>query len=230
MAKSRLIGNDGAIYLQEEAVEYIGDGTKTLDVLAGGTAGGGAGKGFYQVVSIATTGTVFDWEKPEVKDYFYNDGTLVLAEGDKAYPVALLNSQDEDTSIKSFEISLTKDKIDVTTMSDKIKTYRIGKADASGTLNGITTIGNDTVKQRFLDVMDVSKSGTFTMKRQSNKPLLFVGFLNSEEVEGDTLVAVVGRINIESGALGATDGSAQEYSSAFSAYSGDRLQVINIAL
>lgn len=228
MAKSRLIGNDGAIYLQEETVEYIGDGTKTLDVLAGGTAGDGAGKGFYQVVSIATTGTVFDWEKPEVKDYFYNDGTLVLAEGDKAYPVALLNSQDEDTSIKSFEISLTKDKIDVTTLVDKVKTYRMGKVDASGTMSGITTIGDYTIQKRFLDILKVSDSGTFTMNRKTNSPLFFVGFLNDEDIEGDTLVAVVGKIEIESGAMGATDGSAQEFSSGFAPSSGDRLQIITI--
>jgi hypothetical protein len=228
--KDRLIGNDGALYLVEQAAEYVGDATKTLDVLAGGTAASGAGKGFYQVTAIASAASAFDWTEPEVKDYFYNDGTLVLATGDKAIPVCLLNSVSEDTSIKGFEISLTKDKIDVTTMADKVKTYRMGKVDASGTMNGITTIASNTIKKRFLDILQVSSTGAFTMVRKTNTPLFFVGFLNDEEVAGDTLMAVVGKIEIESGNLGATDGSAQEFSSGFAASSADRLQLITVAL
>lgn len=230
MAKDRLIGNDGALYLTEQTSEYSGDATKTLDEFAGGASASGKGKGFYQVTAIADASSVFNWSDPEVKDYFYNDGTLVLATGDKARPVCLLNSASEDTSIKSFEISLTKDKIDVTTLSDKVKTYRMGKVDASGTMTGITTISNMTVQKRFLDILSVSTAGAFTMNRKVNTPLFFVGFLNDEEVAGDTLMAVVGKIEIESGSLGATDGSAQEFSSGFAASSADRLQIITIAL
>lgn len=228
--KDRLIGNDGAIYLLEEATVLVGDGEDTLDVLVGGTAGDGAGKGFYQVEALADSGSVFNWSGAEVGDYFYNDGTMKMVVGDKALPVCLLNNQEEDTSIKSFEIALTKDKIDVTTLSDKIKTYRMGKTDASGTLEGITSITNDKIRSRFLDTLKVSSTGAYTMTRKSNKPLLFVGFLNAEEIAGDTLVAVVGRIEAENVSLGATDGSAQEFSTGFSASSNDRLQLVNIEL
>lgn len=230
MAKDRLIGNDGALYLQELVTEKLGDATKTLDELVGGSAASGDGKGFYQVTAIAEASSVFNWTDPEVKDYFYNDGTLVLGTGDKAIPVCLLNAVSEDTSIKSFEISLTKDKIDVTTMADGVKTYRMGKVDASGTMTGITTVTSDTVKKRFLDILSVSDTGAFTMVRKSNLPLFFVGFLNDEEIAGDTLMAVVGRIEIESGSLGATDGSAQEFSSGFAPSSADKLQIIKIAV
>ena len=230
MAKDRLIGNDGALYLQELATEKLGDTTKTLDELVGGTVASGDGKGFYQVTVIAESASVFNWTDPEVKDYFYNDGTLVLGTGDKVIPVCLLNAVSEDTSIKSFEISLTKDKIDVTTMADGVKTYRMGKVDASGTMAGITTVAGDTVKKRFLDILSVSDTGAFTMTRKSNLPLFFVGFLNDEEIAGDTLMAVVGRIEIESGSLGAADGSAQEFSSGFAPSSADKLQIIKIAV
>lgn len=230
-AKERLIGNDGAIYLKSLAVEIVGGllGTETLDELVGGTAGDGGGKGFYQVTTIGDTATYFAWDNPEIKDYFYNDGTGVLEAGDTAIPVVLLETDGEDTSIKSFDISLTKDKIDVTTIADrKQKTYRMGKVDASGTMSGITLIGNDLIKNRFLDIMTVSATGTFTMSRKTDDELYFVGYLNDEEISGDTLVAVVGKIEIESGSMGATDGSAQEFSSGFAPSSGDRLQVINI--
>lgn len=228
LAKDRLIGNDGAIYLLGESTVLVGDGEDTLDVLAGGIASSGEGKGFYRVEAMASSGSVFSWAGAEVGDYFYNDGKMKMIVGDKALPVCLLNSQDEDTSIKSFEIALTKDKIDVTTLSDKIKTYRMGKADASGTLDGITSISNDKIRSRFLDTLKVSTAGAYTMTRKSNKPLLFVGFLNAEEIAGDTLVAIVGRIEVENVTLGATDGSAQEFSTGFSASSSDRLQLINI--
>lgn len=228
MAKERLIGNDGAIYLVDSAIaELTGDATKTLDVLTGGTAGSGKGKGFYRITSLTDTKTEF-WADVEVGDYFYDNGALVLSTGNKAVPICLLNEVSEDTSIKGFEISLTKDKIDVTTLADKVKTYRMGKVDASGTMSGITTIGDYTIQKRFLDILKVSDSGTFTMNRKTNSPLFFVGFLNDEDIEGDTLVAVVGKIEIESGAMGATDGSAQEFSSSFAPSSGDRLQIITI--
>ncbi len=225
--KTRLIGNDGAIYLKSIVVELVGDGIETL----AGLLTSGDGKGFYQVTGIDETASVFDWVGAEVKDYFYNDGTLVPAAGDICIPVALLNDDAQDSSIKSFDISLTKDKIDVTTLSDKKqKTYRMGKADASGTMNGITSIGNDIVKSRFMDVLDVAADGTFTMNRKTDDELYFVGLLNKEETSGDTLVAVVGKIEIESGSLGASEGSAQEFSSGFGISSGDRLQTINISI
>jgi hypothetical protein len=230
MAKDRLVGNDGALYLIEEATAFVGDAIKTLDELAGGTAASGDGKGFYQVTAIADASSVFNWDNPEVKDYFYNDGTLVLATGDKVAPVCLLNKTAEDTSVKSFDITLTKDKIDVTTLSDKVKTYRMGKVDASGTMTGITTVTNHLIKKRFLDILEVSSTGAFTMIRKSNQPLFFLGYLNDEEIANDTLLAVVGKIEIESGSLGATDGSAQEFSSGFAPSSADKLQVITIAV
>jgi len=226
--KSRLVGNDGAIYLVDSAItELTGDATKTLDVLNSGTVGDGTGKGFYRITTLTATISEF-WADVEVGDYFYDDGTLVLSTGNKVVPICLLNKVSEDTSIKGFEISLTKDKIDVTTLSDKVKTYRMGKVDASGSMSGITTIGDYTVQKRFLDILNVSDSGTFTMNRKTNSPLFFVGFLNDEDIKGDTLVAVVGKVEIESGAMGATDGSAQEFSSSFAPSSGDRLQIITI--
>jgi len=225
--KERLIGSDGAIYLKSLASEIIGDGTSTLDELVTN----GKGKGFYQVTGIGELATFYTWDNPEVKDYFFNDGTGVLEAGDTAIPVILLENDNEDTSIKSFDISLTKDKIDVTTIADrKQKTYRMGKVDASGTMSGITMVENDLIKNRFLDILDVDTDGSFTMNRKTDDELYFVGYLNQEENSGDTVVAVVGKIEIESGSMGATDGSAQEFSSGFAPSSGDRLQLINIKI
>jgi len=212
----------------KEMLSFEGDNSDTLDELAGGAAASEAGKGFYQVTSVAATGTNFTWTSPEVGDYFYNDGTLVPDTDDNCRPVILLTDVDEDASIKSFEISLSKDKVDVTALSDDQKSYRMGKTDASGTLTAITVVSNDTIKNRFMDIMDVSSVGAFTMTRLTNDELYFVGYLNDEETSGDTMAAVIGKIEIESGSLGAADGSAQEFSASFAPASDDRLQLINI--
>lgn len=226
---NRLIGNDGAVYLIDAKVaEVTGDDTKTLDELVdSGTKGDKTAEGFYKVVALASTTSALTGLA--VGDYFYNDGSLVLKTGDKVLPIAMINKIGEDTSIKGFEISLTRDKTELTTMSDTLKTYRMGKADASGTMTGITTVNEDVLKNKFLDVITVSNAGAFTKSKQNNTPIYFVGFLNADkDVANGTLVAVVGRIDIESGNLGATVGNAQEFSAGFAPFSGDKLQVINI--
>lgn len=228
-ASNRLIGNDGAVYLIDTQIEEVtGDDTKTLDELAGqGTASDKSGEGFYKVTALADSDSAI--VGLEIGDYFYNDGSLVLKAGDKVLPIALINKTTEDTSIKGFEISLTKDKIELTTMADTMKTYRMGKADASGTMTGITTVKEDVLKNKFMDVIDVSNTGSFTKKSQNNVPIYFVGFLNADKnIAEGTLVAVVGRVDIESGNLGATVGNAQEFSAGFAPFSGDKLQIINI--
>jgi hypothetical protein len=223
---TKLIGSDGYVALGEIGSEVVGDAVKTLDELAGGVAADGTGKGFWQVTGIAASGSVFNWTEAKVGDYFWDDGTLVPIVGDKA--IQLPTSA--DTSIKSFEITLTADKIDTTTLTDDLKTYRMGRDDAAGTMTGVTTVGNEILSDRFLDRLEVSTPGTFTINRKTKAPLYFVGYLQGEEISGETLVAIVGKIEPEGFTYGATDGSAQEFSSGFAPTAGDKLQKINITV
>lgn len=230
---NRTIGSDGLLFLKDGAItELVGDGTKSLDELVKGTGGTGgagdkAGDGFYKITAVDTTASAFTGLG--IGDYLYNDGKLVLKTGDKAVPILLTQTDEPDTSIKGFEISFTRDKTELTTMSDKMKTYRMGKTDASGSMTGITTIGHDIIKNKFLDILDVAQDRTFTLSKQSNTPVYFIGYINAnKDVASGVLSAVVGRVDIESGNLGATAGSAQEFTANFATFSGDKLQLINI--
>lgn len=226
MAKTKLIGSDGFLVLGEVGSEYTGDGSQTLDELAGGLAASEEGKGFYQVTAVAASGSAFTWTNAQAKDYFYDDGTLVMAVGDLAIPLP----KDPDASIKSFEITLTADKIDTTTLTDKQKTYRMGRDDAAGTMTGITSIGNETISDRFMDRMEVSSLGVKTMNRKNKSPFYFIGYLQGEELSGETLSAIVGKVEPEGFTYGASDGSAQEFSTGFAPTADDRLQKINVVI
>ena len=232
MAKQKLIGNDGALYLvKDTSAELVGDVTQTLDELVDGDKASGDGAGFYRITALATAlTTVFDFEGAKVGFYFYNDGTLVPAVGDKVKEMVLEVSAVPDASIKSFEIALTKDKIEMTTLPDDIKTYRMGRTDASGTLSGITRADNLDYLNAFLPLLSVAADGEITYSESTDGELILLGFLNEKDVTGGKRIAVIGKIAIENGNIKIVDNTAQEFSSNFSPVSGDRLQLIEILL
>jgi hypothetical protein len=224
MAKTKLIGSDGYVTLGEVPAAVVGDAIKTLDELAGGAAASGEGKGFWQVSTIATSGTVLT--NLSVGDYFWDDGTLVPIVGDDVIQLPKV----ADTSIKSFEITLTADKIDTTTLTDELKTYRMGRDDAAGSMTGVTSVSNEILSDRFLDRVNVTTPGTFVKTEKTKDPMYFVGYLQGDEISGETLVAIVGKIEVEGFTYGATDGSAQEFTSGFAPTAGDKLQKVNVTV
>jgi hypothetical protein len=221
---TRLIGEDGYVAIGELGTELEGDSSSDFDTLVGG--GTGSGKGFYQLTAFTTASTYIDWSEPEVTDYFYDDGTGIMNTGDKAraLPTTALDS------IKTFEIALSKTKIDVTTLVDKLMTYRMGKADAVGSMTGVTIVAEEILSDRFLDRMEVDNAGARTMNRRTDLPVYFVGYLQGEELSGETLVAIVGKVELENYTYGASLGSAQEFNTGFAPTAGDKLQKINVAI
>lgn len=225
MAKERLIGDDGYVCFGELETALVGDGTDDLDDLVGD--GVGSGEGFYQVASIATSGSVFDWTSPAVGDYFWNDGTLVMTVGDTARRLPYT----EAGSIRNFEINPSRARIDVSTFADNNRTYRMGKADMTGSMGGIFSINSDTWKltDRFVDRMTVAANGDFTVSRIDDDPIYFVGFLQGEKADGETLVAIVGKVELENFRFGATDGQAQEFTANMAPASGDNMMLVTVA-
>lgn len=225
---TRLIGDDGYVSFGEVPDSaYVGDDTSDLDELAGGTTGDGGGEGLYQVVAIAATGTAFDWTDPEVGDYFWDDGSMVLTTGDEVNPLPMT----ERESVKSFSIELSRNKIDTSTLKDKQKTYRMGKADVSGSMTMVTTVGENLVSDRFMDRMNVDNTGgspARTIQRMIAKPFYFVGFLQKDDSTGEKQIAVVGKVDVESNTEGAEAESAQQSDVSFAPVGGDRLQKVII--
>lgn len=229
----RLIGSDGYVIMTEIASALVGDGASDLDTLVGGGVGSGAG--IYQIDTIASSGSAISALNSAflTGDYFYNDGTLVPAIGDNVIKLGgYTDSTERDTSIKSFEISLTKDKIDTTTLTDPLKTYRMGRSDASGTMTGVTEPNREILSDRFLDRIEQEPDGTSTtVNRSVTTPLYFVGFLQGQTItSGNRVIAIVGKIEPETFTYGAADGSAQEFTTSFAPTAGDTLQKVVISI
>lgn len=224
MAKTRLIGDDGYVCIGELATALVGDAIDDLDDLVGG--GVGSGKGFYQVTAIASSLSVFDWTGAKVGDYFWNDGTLVMATGDTARRLPAT----ADASIKSWQISPTRAKVDLSTFVDSVNTYRMGKADVSGSITGIITVDQNLLSDRFVERMEVASDGSFTVHRVTDDPFYVVLFLQGEEASGEKLIALVGQVEAENFNFNVQDGSAQEFTCNIAPTAGDKLMKVVVAL
>jgi hypothetical protein len=232
MAKTKLIGSDGYVASQEVGVDLVGDGVSDLDTLV--TGGVGAGARFYEIIQIADATSAIAGLSTSFQagDFFYNDGTLVLSAGtlleDQVKALPGLNEVSErDQQIKSFEITLSKDKIDTTTLTDPLKTYRMGRGDAAGTLTGITIVQENIYSDRFLTRVEQDPDGTnTTITRQTDDPIYFVGVLQKDTSTDEKAMAIVGKVELEGFTYGATDGSAQEFTSGFAPTASSTLQKV----
>lgn len=209
-----LIGDDSQIFTGAlSGTELTGDNTKTLDELAGGTAGSGAGKGMYIITEFAS-GTTFWPEGMEVGELFPAVGTEILKTGDKCKKLDL--SQIADAS--GWSLQITRTEVDVTRLKDSFKKYRYGKKDASGTLNSIFTIGvTDKATGLVGQTMKLFKKigNTITVTIPNDQNLYFLGYVRKTETGGETEDFVFGQITMSNITLGGQSGSAQSYDSSF---------------
>jgi len=231
MAINKLIGNDGFLSAQEVGADLVGDGLGDLDDLYAGGVGSGAR--FYEIITVADSTSALTALNAAFRagDYFYNDGSLVLSAGtlvtDTVKALPGLFEAEKNTSIKSFEITLSKDKIDVTTLTDDLKTFRAGRSDASGSLTGITEADENIFSDRFLTRVEGEPDGTSTsLTRATSDPMYFIGVLQKDESVGNKVIAIVGRVELEGFSYGAVDGSAQEFTSGFSPSASSTMQKV----
>lgn len=231
MTIEKLIGNDGYLASQEVGSDLIGDDISDLDALYGGGVGSGAR--YYEVVALADSTSAITALNASFRigDFFYNDGLLIPSLGtlqtDVVRALPGWNQTERDTSIKSFEITLSKDKIDVTTLTDDLKTYRMGRSDSAGSLTGVTEVSKNIFSDKFLTRVEQEPDGTnTTITRASNNPIYFVGVLQKDETVGEKVIAIVGRVELEGFNYTVADGSAQEFTSGFSVTAGSTMQKI----
>jgi hypothetical protein len=213
MAKERLVGSDGKLVTVEYDEEVTGDGIETLDELQGGSAASGDGAGWWEVTAIAAS-TAFD-SNLEVGDLFWDDGTLVLETGDKAKYLI----ETEQADVTSFNLELSKAEIDVTTLADDVRRYRTGKVDMTGSMEGITTLGETDaagwVLNNFIKVISQSSAGVVTKSPIDDNPIYIKGVLQKDITNGEKEAFFWARINLLGSSLGASGEDAQNFSSSF---------------
>lgn len=216
--KERLVGSDGKLVRVTLGTELTGDGTDTVDELAGGLAASGAGEGWYQITEISDGTTGFP-EGLAVGDLWWSDGTDVLDAGtgsdDKVKPL----TETEMTDISSFSIEISRNEIDVTPLGSTFTMYRSGKRDMSGSLEGITTLGKTDsdgwVINNFIRSISQASAGTVTVSEVDDAPIYLKGVLQKDTSAGEKEAFIWAQVILLSTNLGASGEDAQSFSSSF---------------
>lgn len=138
MATKRLIGKDGKVAKGVKGALITGNGSTALAT------------GFYITKNVLSTGSGLP-DTITSGFIFYASAvtgkTITPATAETVIPLTLTDLCD----IKSASLEFTKEEVDVTTLCDDLKTYRAGFSDASGTLEGITTIGvSESIIGKFI--------------------------------------------------------------------------------
>ena len=210
-----LVGDDGAFFTAKLGQEYEGDGTKTLNVLVSGASATCGGDGMYIVTAKANSNSIFP-SLLKVGELFPAVGTEVLASGDKVKKLALTHVAD----CTGWQFQITQSEIDVTRLKDNFKKYRLGKKDATGTVNSILTLGvSDQSDGMIAKTMKTfrrvinERQTTITVTEIGNDPVYFLGYVNKTDVPGETEAFVFGQVYLYNITLGGSTGNAQSYDS-----------------
>lgn len=209
-----LVGDDSQIFTGKKGTTYNGDGTKTLSQLVAGddTEDPAAGAGMYLIAGIAAAGSVFP-AGMTVGELYPALGSEVLAADDKLTKLELTHIADAT----GWSLQITQSEIDVTRLKDKFKKYRLGKKDASGTLNSIMTLGvSDEIDGLVAKTMKTFRrdaEGNVKVVEIDNAPIYFCGYVRKTATPGETEAFVFGQIYLYNITLGGQTGNAQTYDS-----------------
>jgi hypothetical protein len=203
-----LVGDDCRIYTGKlAATELVGDGTKTIEELAGGTAGGTTSKGFYVITALAAssffaTGMKVGWGYPVL-------GTEVLKTGDKIKKLILTPQGDAS----GWKAAGSRSEIDVTKLCHEWKKYRFGKKDLQITLNTISTLGVSDEAEgtlgRSFTLFRRTAAGVVTISVPDDTPVYFIGYIRETSLPGETEAFMFAQVVFSTSGVGGGVGSAQ---------------------
>lgn len=210
-----LVGDDSQIFTGHlAATELTGDGTKSIDELAGASVVDGSGAGIYVLVAKAASGSFFPAEL-NINEAYPADGSEVLSVGDTVKKLTLRQVADAT----SWSLAVTRSEIDVTRLGARYKKYRLGKNDATGTLSSIFTVGitdqADGLIQKTMKTFRKASDGSVDIKEIDDSPLYFVGYVRKSNIPGSTEDFVFGQIYLYNMTFGGQADSAQSYDSSF---------------
>jgi hypothetical protein len=207
-----LVGDDGKFMTGKKGQTYTGDGTSTLNVLVAGTDATSGGDGMYIITAMGAD--TFFPEGMKIGELYPATGKEVLAEGDTIQKIDFTEVAD----CTGWQLQITQAEIDVTRLKDEFKKYRLGKKDATGTVNSIMTLGvsdepdgmvGRNMKLFRREVKDGNE--TVTVSVPSGESLYFLGYLNMTDVPGETQAFVFAEIYLHNMNLGGSTGNAQSY-------------------
>ena len=193
----RLVGKDGEVYAATKGLLVEGNGSTALT------------DGYYIVAAIASTSSALPTGL-QTGYVFKGSAEITPAEGDNVIPLTLTRKCD----ITNFSVEYSADEIDVTTLCDTQRSYRAGFTDATGTLEGITTINvSEYLMSKFIPI--VTQTGeTVEVTEIDGETLIMRLVLNKQSVGGDVM-SYFAPIAVTSYNIGATVDDAQTYTANF---------------
>ena len=193
----RLGRKNGEVYAATKGELIEGNGSTALT------------DGYYIVAAVASTSSALP-AGLQPGYVFKGSAEITPAEGDNVIPLTLTRKCD----ITNFSVEYSADEIDVTTLCDTQRSYRAGFTDATGTLEGITTINvSEYLMSKFIPI--VTQTGeTVEVTEIDGETLIMRLVLNKQSVGGDVM-SYFAPIAVTSYNIGATVDDAQTYTANF---------------
>lgn len=193
----RLVGKDGEVYAATKGTLVEGNGSTALT------------DGYYIVAAIAATSSALP-AGLQAGYVFKGSPEITPAEGDNVIPLTLARKCD----ITSFSVEYSADEIDVTTLCDTQRSYRAGFTDATGTLEGVTTIGlSEYLMEKFIPIIE--QTGETVEVTEINGDALIVRLVLNKQSAGGTVMSYFAPIALTSYNIGASVDDAQTYTANF---------------
>ena len=177
---------------------------------------GSATKGAWYKIVLKTGDTVFP-AGYKAGDMIQGQASMTFSATNSAQLVTFELVQD----CSSWNAEFSKDEIELTVLADKVKKYRSGKADATGTLEGINFISElkkvGGLANRFLRIVNGDTAGNTAsvLSEVSNGDYYFRGLLQDDDTIGETVTFLFGKIELFNWSAGAAVGDAQSWSCNF---------------
>lgn len=206
---TRFTGDDGFLKRATFGSEIAGDASTPLTA-----------PGVYMITAVAGTSA---FPAPALSGTAAAAGDfLVLKTGDAITPAVgddvVAVTLTDQCDISSWTMEFTKEEIETTTLCDDIKIYRAGKADMSGTMNGIFTAGTsdatDGNLREFIRIAKQDGDVSFDSFAQQESVLLGFFYVNNDSNLADEMF-VVAPYQLFGNALGGEIGSPQSFSAPF---------------
>lgn len=207
----RVVGDDGNLYGGDMGAEVSGDATKTLDVLAGGVAASGRGKGFWLVTAKAAVGSIFG--SVPVGKIFPADGDEIPVVGDKAQFFQGVMVGDN----VGWDVSISQKEISTDLLKDEFSQYGLGKKDFDGSIKGQFVQGITDkaggMLNRYFPIVGKTAAGVVSYSPAANTPFYIMGYIKESTLPGDTSNIMFAKVYLLGFKLGATSGQGQAFES-----------------
>lgn len=206
---TKLVGDDGYLQTAVFGAEILGDAATPLPV------------GSYVIIKVAAVSTFpapadSDGAVAAVGDLIEIQGTAAITPAVNDNVVTLTLTDKCDAA--SWTMGYSKDEIEVTTLCDLVKKYRVGKPDMAGTMEGVFTVGLTDTKtgllREFITIINQNGATSFDKFEQASNVYFGKFYLNEGSATVDTEF-VIAPFQLYGISMGGAIGSAQSFSSSF---------------